>query len=497
MTPTHIQPRFSRRSFFTATAASFAAFSVGTSESTPLREALLSAANGGSSARRTVGGHKTTALYRSRPDLHPPIIETTQYQTPSAGFLFLTPAGPLICDSAGSPVWIHPVAHASTNFQVQRYRGHPVLTWWEGEIAHYGVGLRGHNVIMDSSYRVVHRVQPGHGLPSDLHEFTLTDRGTALLTAYVEATADLSSVGGPSSGTFLESVFQEVDVATGRVVLEWRSSKHIKFWESYTDYRSDGLYDPVHLNSIGVMEDGNLLVSARNTWGLYKVDRTSGQILWRLGGKRSDFTMGKDAQFAWQHDARSHHDGSISLFDDEGTPFVGPQSRGLILDVDEHAGRVAVRRSYYHPKSKLRAGSQGSLQIRPDGNVVIGWGSQPYVTEYRYHGARVLDAKFLSGTSYRAYRFEWNATPHEPVAIAAERTTSGTNVFASWNGATQVAGWQVRAGATPERMHAVAVAPKAGFETVVPTDRRYRWLSVEALDVSGRVLAESPAISGP
>src|SRR5204863_9360513 len=89
--------------------------------------------------------------------------------------------------------------------------------------------------------------------------------------------------------------------------------------------------DYFHVNSIDVDTDGNLLVSARNTHAVYKLKRRTGAILWRLGGKRSDFAMGPGTRFAWQHDARRRPDGTVSLFDNEAAPQVRAQSRGLVL----------------------------------------------------------------------------------------------------------------------------------------------------------------------
>ena len=84
-----------------------------------------------------------TASYRSRPDLKATLISVTgPTGIPAAGYLFVTPSGPLIVDNVGEPIWITPVPHASTNFRVQRYRGQPVLSWWQGEIASYGSASR-------------------------------------------------------------------------------------------------------------------------------------------------------------------------------------------------------------------------------------------------------------------------------------------------------------------------------------------------------------------
>jgi hypothetical protein len=171
----------------------------------------------------------------------------------------------------------------------------------------------GHYVVADSSYRPLATVNAGNRRAGDLHEFLLTDRGTALLTTYAVTQRDLSAVHGSKAGTIQDAMFQEIDIASGRVLLEWHSLDHIPVTESYWPLSSN--WDYVHLNSIDVDRDSNLLVSSRNTHTIYKLDRRSGQIIWRLGGKHSDFQIAPEAVFAWQHDARRQPDGTITMFD--------------------------------------------------------------------------------------------------------------------------------------------------------------------------------------
>src|SRR5205807_3943536 len=159
--------------------------------------------------------------------------------------------------------------------------------------------------------------------------------------------------------------------------------------------------------SIDEDTDGNLLVSARNTHAVYKVDRRTGRILWRLGGKRSDFTMGPGTRFAWQHDARRRPDGTITLFDNEAAPQAGPQSRGLVLRLDLRRKRAILVRSLVH-RPRLLAATQGNVQLLPDGHYFVGWGARPYLTEFDPDGRVLFDARFgYRDDSYRAYRFRW------------------------------------------------------------------------------------------
>jgi len=197
--------------------------------------ALLAAC--GTPQRTASSASPVRSRFRSRPDLEPPVVEVTgPVGLPGAGEIFLTPGAPLIVDDHGSPVWYHPVPHAATNLRVQHYGGRPVLTWWEGEITHYGVGQRGEVVIVDANYHEIRRVHGADGLVADLHEFVIAADGTGYLTAYRELIADLSAVGGPSRGRLLDSVVQGIDLATGAAVFEWHSADHIELSETYQRY---------------------------------------------------------------------------------------------------------------------------------------------------------------------------------------------------------------------------------------------------------------------
>jgi hypothetical protein len=466
----------------------------------------LAALGGGAyGAFRLVSGGGTSPgkarVFVSRPDLRPPAV-AVRGAISAAGYLFLGPKasggsqpGALLLDGHGEPVWFKPLASGTwtTNVRVSRYHDRPVLTMWEGKVVSSTFG-RGEGVILDSSYREVARVRAGNGRQMDLHEFVLTPRGTALFTCYPETVrADLSSVGGPSDGQAREAIIQEVDVQSGRVLFEWRSLDHIPVKESYQSLAEP--YDYLHANSIDVTPDGNLLVSARHTWALYKLDRRTGQVIWRLGGKRSDFQMGSGSRFAWQHDARALGDRRITVFDDGAGPHqTESQSRGMVLEVDAAGKKVRLARAYRHPRPLL-ADALGSVQMLPDGRVLVGWGSQPYASEFAADGRLLADVELGSGhKSYRAYRYRWTARPTDaPVLVTGRHQRAGT-LYVSWNGATEVSHWEVSAGPSAAALRRVGVAPRRGFETAIPLTAGEGYARVTALDAGGRRLAATAAV---
>ena len=446
--------------------------------------------------------------FRSRPDLRPPIVTVnTPARDASPGYVFAAAKngpdeahpsqdGPMILGDDGDPVWLHPVreeAQDAMDFKAQSYKGKPVLTWWEG--VHGGFG-RGEYVVFDDSYREVARIRAGNGYEGDHHEFLITARDTALIVIYGPARRDLSAVGGAADGAVLEGVIQEIDVASGEVLFEWHSLEHVGFDESYQRPQPDQreAFDYFHINSVDVDADENLIVSARRTSAVYKIDRRTGEVIWRLGGKRSDFEMGEGARFAFQHDARSRPDGTITLFDNRGEDM-GEPSRAVALSLDEGAMAATLAREYVHPE-RFFAIFQGNVQALPNGNVFVGWGSAPYLSEFGRDGKLLFDARFPDEVeSYRAFRLPWKGFPKDRPAVAAESRGAGrTALYVSWNGATEVAAWEVLVGRVPGRLEPLASAPSQGFETAVTFTTSEPYVAASAKDRSGRTLATSEAI---
>jgi Arylsulfotransferase (ASST) len=436
--------------------------------------------------------------FRSRPDLRPPRLKIVKAGA-SDRFLFLSPSsgagqrGALILDPDGAVVWFHPTKPDTTmNFRTALYKGRPVLTWWQGR-ALRGLGV-GHHVILDSTYREIARLPAGRRRQSDLHEFLITPRGTAIVTSYDVREVDLSPVGGPSRAKAIGGIFQEIAIPSARVLFEWRSLDHVTVDESYVPY--DGKpYDYFHINSVDVDADGHYLVSARNTWGVYKVHSDTGKVLWRLGGKRPDFQMGPGTRFAWQHDARHHEEGRVvSIFDNSAFPPVAQHSRVLVIALDRRNRVAKLTRSYAHP-SRLLVPFMGNAQLLPNGNVVVGWGGLPNVTEFRRDGGVHFDARLpRGGQNYRAFRLPWEGRPSRPARLAFARVRGEPGLFVSWNGATEVAAWRLDAGRARGELSPVATKRKTGFETVFPVPGSEGVAVAVALDAKGRELGRSNVI---
>src|SRR5829696_8677904 len=443
----------------------------------------------GSSGRAPEGSEESIdkvplRAYATRPDLRPPVIDVENAASPTPGFVFLTPkragaqAGPLIVDDEGETVWSAPTA--------------------------------GHDVAADL------RVQ--------------TDEGPALLVAYRAESADLSAVGGPKEGYEFENFVQEVDIATGEVLMEWRAGDHVPVTDTFSEPTEDAdgseeaPFDWFHVNSVAPGPDGTLLVSARNTHTIYAIDRVTGVLRWSLGGRSSDVAMGEGVSFLWQHDAEWLGGSRISLFDNHASLMGGDASRALILDVDTQAMTAELVAEVRHPDG-VSAGTQGNTQVLGDGGLFVGWGSEGRVTEFSAAGDVVFDASFAPADSYRAYRFEWTGLPEEHPDVVVTPASDprddrgaddgggddggdegggddaspadeegGLDVAVSWNGATEVASWRVLAGDDTDDLEPVATVRREGFETAIRIPIA-EVVEVEALDASGAVLDRSDTIA--
>jgi len=442
----------------------------------------------------------------------PPPITVLQNGGPIAdGFIFIGPQavtatgpvqGPEIVDNQGRVVWFLPTPGAvATDLRVQAYQGNPVLTWSQGVT--FGDTRAGDTTdyIADSTYKIIATVKAGHGLNADVHEFRLTPQNTALITIYDNVKADLTSVGGPANGTVTECAVQEIDVASGNVLLEWHSLPDVALGESYraAPTSPDVPYDYFHLNSVNPDTDGNLLISSRFTRTVFKLNRTTGAIIWRLGGKRSDFALGPGLPFAFQHDAIAVDAKTIRIFDNESDGgAVQPHSRVIWVEHDDTAMTASIVRSIEHPEG-ISAAAEGSAQALDNGDTFVGWGIAGRFSEFNGAGQLVYDASEAPGYgSYRAYRFKWVGNPSSGPTAAALRNSDGSiAVHAVWNGATEVASWEVLGATAPGALGHVGSAPWNGLDTVIPVAGPVNEVQVVAMNAAGSAIGASATVSGP
>ncbi|KAJ0424776.1 ASST-domain-containing protein [Aspergillus carlsbadensis] len=388
-------------------------------------------------------------------------------------------AAPLILDARDlSAVYVNRSYTNVFGTRVQEDRGRRYLTFWAGDKGD-GIG-DGYGLALDDTYRLAYRVsaQNLNGVHADLHEFSLTGNGTALVTGVNRIRVrgdDFREIYGwdyplPEGLEIeiLDGVVQEIDLETNEVLFDWRALEHVNPLDSYEPMGR--LWDAYHVNSIQKTQAGNYLISIRHTHSIHLIDGDSGRMIWTLGGAQNDFVEVQPSNapnsssaehqqqplltMAWQHHARfvtGTNESQMTFFDNHVKTTTHGEcrtncSRGLhvALDTAAYPPTAQILREFSHPVH-LQAQSQGSVQplasapapSPPGGsgsdsgaaltNVFIGWGRCPSFTEHTAWGETVLDVQFSPWHSadipdaldnYRAYKMDWVATPWWDPAIA-------------------------------------------------------------------------------
>ncbi|KAF2690731.1 hypothetical protein K458DRAFT_426180 [Lentithecium fluviatile CBS 122367] len=464
----------------------------------------------------------------SEPTFLPPIPEVNKTKATAQGYQFFAQQGTgcaqqaaMIMTDDGELVWqSNPKSpFPATNFSPQTLNGKPVLVYnmaVGAPIVESGALTYSTVQIFDDTYMLLHNVSvkdPTFTFAAgnwssliDSHEAYITTRNTLIVPAYNITSWDLSPVGGPKEGYLMDSVFYEVTIPDGEILYTWRSSDQIAIIDSYVEL--DAVYgygnttgwawDYFHINSIQALGEDGYLVSARNTFDVLFVNKTTNSIQWRLRGKDGgDFALDEEGEFSWQHDARLHeHDGELllSIFDNKNTltpPFV--PSEGHLLSLDLEAKTAKIKTVYVDRNANVAAQFAGSMQVnfKDDGEkfVVVGHGSQPVTEEYDLDGTLRMSWRFGPAdpnaaspgiASYRAYKTTWKGYPTTSPAVKACKTASGTDIFVSWNGATEVTGWTVYAGQSEYDMAESISVLKTGFETKISLDAVASMVKVQA-----------------
>lgn len=485
--------------------------------------------------------------YKSRPDLAPPVLNITIPATNETanGLIFYTPesiyaddtghgpaqSGPYIFTEKGELVWsgFSYIGPRSENFQVHTYRGQQVLSIFEG--SHNSPMGHGHGrtTILDNRYRPLQQIKGGGHKLADQHEFLFFDDNSALLTVFDPEIRDLSPYGATSENQqwILDNKIQKVDTDTNRVLWEWSSLDHIdpagtnltlQSGNAGLGVNSSQVWHYFYMNAFDVDPETNTyLLSARSMCTIFKMDGNTGNIIWQLGGKHSDFALGDGVDFCWQHDTRMHkkylhHEtkGSkeiISFFDNSahenlaGGPDLRTRSysagKVVELDTEKHTARLIAE---FRAPGDLSVRSQGNLQLLPNGNAFINWGYVGAMSEHKPDGTTIFFTGLDSGRlgpgseNYRAFKFEWHALPYEEPALVAFKEHNGTALYVSWNGDTETMIWKFYELKGNGERGFLGQSRRTGFETVFQTSRSVAHVMAEAYNVQGERLVSTPVI---
>ncbi|RAK99727.1 uncharacterized protein BO80DRAFT_123125 [Aspergillus ibericus CBS 121593] len=371
---------------------------------------------------------------------------------------------------------------------------------------------KGYGYILDQHYNVENAVPVTNDLGAfNMHEFNVLPGGkTALACAYRSEYVNLGDLGRPDEyGWITAGGFVEMDTATGEVLFEWSSTGYIPIHESVkVDPRWAASpqpgWDYVHVNSIDKSSTGDYLLSARFTSTLYLISGEDGHIIWRLGGKFSDFVQ--DFTFSKQHHARFVESNAthaiISFLNNASDEAENEESvsAAMFVQVDTTTTPMTARllRHYNRPDGGLTR-LRGSVQTLPNGNTFVGWSEQGMQSEHSPDGKVLMQARFASTrfSTYRSYKFPFIGRPSAPPDVVAsvygtDETDLATIFHVSWNGATDVASWNFYARADRKGLPIlIGNTTKFDFETMYIADGYLDWVSVEAVDKDGNVLGTS------
>jgi hypothetical protein len=265
---------------------------------------------------------------------------------------------------------------------------------------------------LDTAYNLIDSFYCGNGYVTDLHELIFADNGNVLLMSYDTQIIDMRKIypGGDSAAKVTGLIIQELD-RDRNVVFQWRSWDHFSILDAtHLDFTAANI-DYVHANAIEIDNDNNLMISSRHMDEVTKINRTTGDIIWRLGGKNNEFEFINDPyKFSYQHDIRRIDNGNITLYDNGN--FHSPQfSRAVEYELDETNKKVTLVWQYRNTPD-VYGFAMGSARRLSNGNTIIGWGyTQTTLTEVTPEGNKVLEMKLPSGMmTYRVHKSDWNGT---------------------------------------------------------------------------------------
>jgi hypothetical protein len=310
------------------------------------------------------------------------------------------------------------------------------------EFYEFGGGGDTQFFMMDSSFSIVKQFQMGNGYTSDFHEFQYLPNGHVFMVAYDLQPVDMSELveGGHPGALVAGSVIQELDL-NGNVIFQWRSWDHYSLFDSYADL-TQSIFDAIHINSIELdLSDLNIIISTLALAEATKINRQTGEIIWRMGGQNNQFTFQNESQehaplyFMFQHEIRRLKNGNITMFDGGDTER-RKYSRAVEFAIDE-VNKTATKVWEYRKSPDIYSPNMGSVQRLENGNTVIGWGlasmtpGQPMITEVDPQGNVVYELSFDKPltTSYRAMKYDWDGGYPAADVLVAEVLAGNTYEF--------------------------------------------------------------------
>jgi outer membrane protein assembly factor BamB len=370
------------------------------------------------------GGAGDALPYSLPPDF--PVCDITVFDEPEDGKLFLATITPrnaapqpcyiMILEKDGTPYFFRKIPGRVVDFKKQP-NGLLSYAWTKPGPDYFHT--------LDNTYSEVDSYTTVNGYELDSHDFVMLPNGHVMMIADDPEIVDMSGIveGGHPQAEVIGSVIQELD-ASGNLVFQWRTRDFFDILDTNVDLTGRRIRYS-HVNAIEVDHDGHIMISSRHMSEITKIDRDTGQIIWRMGGNRNEFTLvGDTLWYSRQHDIRRIDNGNVTIYDN-GNLNDPRESRSLEYELDEE-NLVATRVWEYRNDPPIYAGAQGSSRRLPGGNTLIGWGNCRYadITEVRPDGSIAFEMYLPTGlNTYRAFKEDWEGTAAAPYAWAD--TTGG------------------------------------------------------------------------
>lgn len=327
----------------------------------------------------------------------PPI--TITITSTSTDYIFTTPRNPenwlVIMDGLGQPVFTKTQSASFFDFKTQ----YGLLTYFNQATGYFEV--------LDKDYQLVDTWQAVNEA-TDNHDLQLLDNGNALLLVYKPYIYDLTAYGGHVTATVYSCVIQEIK-PDKTLAWEWDGLNYNPISDTNRSLTTP-VVDYDHCNAVELDNDGNILLSSRHLDQITKIDKQTGNVIWKLGGKSNQFTFVNDTGFALQHDIRRLPSSHITIFDN-GTPSRG-YSRAVEFEIDEANKIITKTWEYIGPF----AFCCGNAQRLENGNTFINFGpGHPTIREVTPEGEVVFEAD--TNFSYRSFKLPWFRKHYLPIVI--------------------------------------------------------------------------------
>jgi hypothetical protein len=326
----------------------------------------------------------------------------TGIQTPNGSYA-------VIFDGDGRIVWYH--SFVSTGLQVSDLMMQPNgnLTAFIGNTSGFSP-LPGYYVEVSPAGEEVHTYNAPSGYYMDDHEIRLTGSGASKQAHYftfeMRAT-DLTSIGGQESVQVAgHQIIREN--AAGAIEFKWDSWDNIGIDEWIGDDAAKANRNPTdvdHPNALSFDANGNYVVSWRNLDQVMNIDSHTGQVLWRIGGARGEYTFVDDPQngFRKQHSPKILPNGNLLVYDN-GTGSNPQETRAVEYRLD-HVNKTATMVWEYRHSPALYTAFVGWVERLENGNTWVAFALAGRVVEVNSSGAVTWEAQLnVNGANAFVYR---------------------------------------------------------------------------------------------